>query len=78
MTKTISALASGLFAVVLSMGAFADDSAYEAAKKQAQAGHEMAKAACKDFDGADRKACIKQANADHEATGARLKSAKKQ
>ena len=78
MTKTISALASGLFAVILSMGAFADDSAYNAAKKQAEADHEMAKAACKDFDGADKKACMKQANADHEATEARLKSAKKQ
>lgn len=77
MTKTIATLASGLFAVAISMGAFADDSAYKAAKKQAEADHEMAKAACKDLDGADKKACMKQASADHEATEARLKAEKK-
>ena len=78
MTKTFAALAAGLCAVVLSVGAFAATGDYKAAKKQAEADYKMAKAECKHLNGADKKACMKKAEKTHEATEDRLRAEKKQ
>jgi hypothetical protein len=67
MTKTLSALAAGLCALTLSLGAYAASDESKAAKKQAETDYKMAKAECKKLSGVEKKDCLKKARADHEA-----------
>jgi hypothetical protein len=76
MTKTLSALAAGLCALTLSLGAQAASDEYKAAKKQTEADYKMAKAECKKKSGSDKKACMKKAHADHEAAEDKIKAMK--
>ena len=76
MKTTLSALAAGLFALTLSLGAHAASEEYKAAKKQVEADYKMAKAECKKLSGADKKSCKKKAHADHEAAEDRIKAMK--
>jgi hypothetical protein len=46
-------------------------------KKKADADYKAAKDACKPMKGAEQKACMKQAKADHAKAEAEIKSAKK-
>ena len=76
MTKTLSALAAGLFALTLSFGTYAASDAYKAAKKQAEADYKMAKAECKRHSGAEKTDCMKRAKADHKAAKEKAKNLK--
>jgi hypothetical protein len=76
MTKTFSALAAGLCALTLSIGAYAATDEYKAAKKQTEADYKMAKTECKKLDGTERKHCMKKAEVDHEAAEDKIKSMK--
>jgi hypothetical protein len=76
MTKTFAAVAAGLCALTLSLGAYAASDEYKAAKKQAEADYKMAKAECKKLSGTEKKQCTKTAKADHEAKEDKLKAMK--
>jgi hypothetical protein len=76
MTKTLSALAAGLCALTLSLGAYAASDEYTAAKKQTEADYKMAKAECKKHSGTEKKVCVKKARADHEAAEEKAKALK--
>jgi hypothetical protein len=76
MTKTFAAVAAGLCALTLSLGAYAASDEYKAAKKQAEADYKMAKAECKKLSGTEKKHCMKTAKADHEAKEDKLKAMK--
>ena len=64
MTKTLSAVAAGLCALTLSLGAYAasDESYYQkVAKKQTEAENsKTTKAACNKLGGTEKKRCLKK------------------
>jgi hypothetical protein len=78
MQKVFAFLTAGLCALTLSFGAFAADSQYQAAKKQADATFKTAKADCKKLGTKGEKdSCMKKAKADHDAAIKQAKAAKK-
>jgi hypothetical protein len=76
MARILSAFAAGLCILTFTLGAHAASDEYKAAKKQADADYLAAKADCKKQTGTDKKACLKQAKGDHEATEEKIKSMK--
>ncbi len=78
MTKAFGALATGLCILTLSLGAYAMDDGYKAAKNQADATYNKAAADCsKNVSDTERKKdCMKKAKADHNAAKDKLKSMK--
>jgi hypothetical protein len=76
MTKILSALAAGLFALTLGFSAHAASDQYKAAKKQADTTYKSAKAECKKMSGDEKKSCMNRAKADHQAAVDRAKTMK--
>ena len=76
MARIFSILSAGLCVLTFSFGAYAASDEYKAAKKQAEADFMAAKADCNKQTGTDKKACLKQAKGDYEATEEKIKSMK--
>jgi hypothetical protein len=73
MKRFLTILTAAACAAVLNSGVLAAD---KAEKKQLEADYSAAKADCKKMSGADKKACMKKAKADHEAAEERLEHKK--